>query len=147
MMTTEATRAPPGRTDFATRYVVRAAMMAPSVYNTQPWSFASSRDVISVYADPARALSHPDPAVREIVISGGGGLFNLRLAMRHLGFTSQVRLLSDPSRLDHLADVRWGRYSRPTAYEELLYGALARRRRPGRQRGPGAERFWVRRAA
>jgi hypothetical protein len=128
MMTTEATRAPHGRTDFAARFVVRAAMLAPSVYNTQPWSFASSRDVISVYADDARALAHPDPAVREIVISGGGGLFNLRLAMRHLGFMSQVRLLPHPSRLDHLADVRWGRYSRPTAYEELLYGALARRR-------------------
>jgi hypothetical protein len=127
-MTTDVTPASHGRTDFAARFVVRAAMMAPSVDNTQPWSFASSRDVISVYADPARALSRPDPAGREIVISGGAALFNLRLAMRHLGFASQVRLLPDPRRLDHLADVRWGRYSRPTVSEELLYRAMPRRR-------------------
>jgi hypothetical protein len=127
-MTTEATRAPHDRTDFAARFVVRAAMLAPSLHLTQPWSFASSRDVISVYADAARAPAHPDPAGREIVISGGAALFNLRLAMRHLGFANQVLPLPDPRRLDHLADVRWGRYSRPTADEELLYHALARRR-------------------
>jgi hypothetical protein len=125
-MTTEATRAPQGRTDFAARFVVRAAMLAPSLRTAQPWSFASSRDVISVYADAARGLSHPGPAGREIVIGGGAALFNLRLAMRHLGFANQVRPLPDPRRLDHLADVRWGRYSRPSADEELLYHALAR---------------------
>jgi hypothetical protein len=126
-MTTDVTPSPNGRTDFAARFVVRAAMMAPSVYNNaQPWSFASSRAVISVYADPVRALSHTDPAGREIVISGGAALFNLRLAMRHLGFASRLRPLPDPRRLDHLADVRWGGYSRPTAGEELLYRAMAR---------------------
>ncbi|HEU5157129.1 MAG TPA: hypothetical protein VFU43_09035 [Streptosporangiaceae bacterium] len=125
---TGATRAPHGRTDFAARFVVRAAMTAPSMHNTQPWSFASSRDVISVYADPVRALPHTDPAGREIVISGGAALFNLRLAMHHLGFASQAQLLPQTGRLDHLADVRWGRYSRPTAYDELLYRAMTRRR-------------------
>jgi hypothetical protein len=131
-MTTEAAWATGDRTDFAARFVVRAAMMAPSVADTQPWSFASSREVISVYADPAQALSQaPSPTdsnEREIVISGAAALFNLRLAMRHLGFTSHLRLLPRPGRLDHLADVRWGRYSRPTAYEERLYRAMARRR-------------------
>ena len=127
-MTPDVTATPHGRTDHAARFVVRAAMMAPSVCDTQPWSFASSRDVISVYADSAHALSHTDPAGRELVISGGAALFNLRLAMRHLGFTSQARLLPDPRRLHHLGDVRWGGYSRPTAYEELLYRAMPRRR-------------------
>ena len=127
-MTTEAVRAPTHRVDFAARFVVRAAMTAPSIENSQPWSFASSRDVISVYTDPERAASQTDPIGREMVMSGGAALFNLRLAMHHLGFAGDVRLLPRAGRLDHLADVRWGRYSSPTAYNELLYGAMTRRR-------------------
>ncbi len=127
-MTTEAARAPNGRTDFAARFVVRAAMTAPSMHNTQPWSFASSSDVISLNADPDRALPYTDPAGREMLISSGAALFNLQLAMRHLGFAGAVRLLPRAGRVDHLADVRWGRYSRPTAYDELLYRAMTRRR-------------------
>jgi hypothetical protein len=127
-MTTGTVRAPDDRVDFAARFVVRAALTAPSMHNAQPWSFASSRDVISLYADPARPLPPTDPTGREMVISGGTALFNLRLAMRHLGFAGQVRLLPRGDRLDHLAEVRWGPYSRPTACEELLYGAMTRRR-------------------
>lgn len=126
-MTTGAARGPNGRIDFAARFVVRAAMTAPSIDNTRPWSFASSRDVISIYADPDGAVP-ADPPGREMVISGGAALFNLRLAMRHLGFASDVRLLPRPDRFDHLADVRWGRYARPTGYQERLYRAMTRRR-------------------
>jgi hypothetical protein len=101
--------------------------MAPSVHNTQPWSFASRPGVITLCADPRRRLAATDPAGREAAISCGAALFNLRLAARHLGFATDVRLLPDSPHPHPLAEVRWGRHERPTPYGELLYGALTAR--------------------
>jgi nitroreductase len=113
--------------DVAARYVVHAAVAAPSLYNTQPWSFVSRTGAIDLYADISRALPHTDPGGREMVVSCGAALFNLRLAIRHLGFAPVVRLLPSPDRPDHLAEIQWGRYLRPTAHGELLYRAIPQR--------------------
>lgn len=122
--------------DFAARFAVRAAIAAPSVHNTQPWYFVSRQGVIRLYADPRRGLPLTDPAGREMVISCGAALFNLRLAVRHLGFADDVRLLPDPSRPNLLAEVRWGRYVAPSRYEELLFCSISRRHT---HRGPFIE--------
>jgi hypothetical protein len=112
------------RDEIAARFVIRAAGLAPSVHNTQPWYFTSDQGVIRLYADPGRGLPEADPAGREMVISCGAALANLSLAMRHLGFTSDVRLLPDLSRSGLLAEIRWGRYAPPTPYENLLYQSM-----------------------
>jgi hypothetical protein len=122
--------------EIAARFVIRAAGLAPSVHNTQPWYFTSDQGVIRLYADPGRGLPEADPAGREMVISCGAALANLSLAMRHLGFTSDVRLLPDLSRSGLLAEIRWGRHAPPTLYENLLYQSMRYRhtrddRRPG----------------
>jgi len=127
--------APRQREEIANRFVVRAAGLAPSVHNTQPWYFTSDQGVISLYADPSRGLPEEDPAGRELVISCGAALGNLTLAVRHLGFTANVRLLPDISRRGLLSEVRWGRYAAPTPYEELLYRSIGRRHT---HRGPFA---------
>jgi hypothetical protein len=132
--------AAPGRVSFrgseiADRFVIRAAGLAPSVRNTQPWYFTSSQGVIRLYADPGRRLLEADPAGREMVISCGAALANLSLAMRQLGFAADVRLLPDITRSGLLAEVRWGWYAPPTPYEDLLYRSIPRRHT---RRGPFA---------
>jgi len=115
------------RRDAELRFVARAAADAPSVYNTQPWRFATHHHAIRLYADSRRKLACADPAGREMLISCGAALFNLRLAVRRLGFAAQVRLLPDPAEADLLAEIDWGWYAPPTAEETLLYQSIARR--------------------
>ena len=50
---------------MATRQVVSAAGMAPSLFNTQPWRFRLCPDRIEVHADLGRRLIGHDPEDRE----------------------------------------------------------------------------------
>ena len=110
--------------DVAASFVVRAAVAAPSVHNSQPWYFSNRESVIRLHSDPRRQLPQADPAGGEMVISCGAALFNLRLAMRRLGFAADVTLLPDPSRPDLLAEIRWGRHAPPTPGEVALYRSI-----------------------
>jgi hypothetical protein len=112
------------RTDLAARFVVRAAILAPSIHNTQPWRFIERSDRLELWADRARLLAIADPVGREMLISCGAALFNARLAVRRLGFTPQVRLLPNPAYPDLLATVAWGTRRVPRPYEELLYRTI-----------------------
>lgn len=71
--------------DAAVGQLLRAAVAAPSLHNSQPWLFAVGRDEIGIYADPARHLVHVDPSGREMLMSVGAALLNLRVAAEHLG--------------------------------------------------------------
>jgi hypothetical protein len=63
------------RGDVAASFVVRAAVAAPSVHNSQPWYFSSRENVIRLHADPRHQLQQADPAGREMVISCGAALW------------------------------------------------------------------------
>jgi nitroreductase len=51
------------------RAAVRAATWAPSIHNSQPWSFAVSGEEISLRTDADRRLDVSDPAGRQICSS------------------------------------------------------------------------------
>ncbi|TYB44882.1 Acg family FMN-binding oxidoreductase [Actinomadura chibensis] len=92
-------------TGEAVRRAVEDAVQAPSVHNTQPWRFGVRGARLTLRADPDRRLGVADPAGREMLISCGAALYNLRLSLRAQGFEPVVRTLPDPDRPHLLADV------------------------------------------
>ncbi|MDF2707154.1 nitroreductase family protein [Nonomuraea muscovyensis] len=94
--------------DHAIHVALEAARWAPSVHNTQPWSFAVSGDEISLRADVDRKLRMGDASGRELLISCGAALFTIRTALRCEGFEPVVRVLPDPDRPSLLATVTLG---------------------------------------
>ena len=114
---------------------VRAATMAPSMHNTQPWRFRILRDsqAIEVRADPARMLRHGDPHGRAVHIACGAALLNLRIAVAAGGREPVTRLFPDPAEPLLLATVRLGGRHRPSEEERDLCAAIPARhtnRRP-----------------
>ncbi len=87
------------------RSLIARAVLAPSSHNTQPWIFRLSESAVDLYADRTRALPANDPEDRELAISCGCALMNLRIAAASNGLAVQVRLLPDPEEPDLLAHV------------------------------------------
>jgi nitroreductase len=87
------------------RECLAAAIAAPSVHNTQPWLFRLRDGGVDVYADRGRQVPVIDPDGRELVISVGAAVFNLRVAMLALGRTPILLPLSGTRRPSLLARV------------------------------------------
>ncbi|MGR7920912.1 Acg family FMN-binding oxidoreductase [Zobellella denitrificans] len=82
------------------------AILAPSSHNTQPWRFRLSASAIDLLADRRRALPVNDPDDRELTISCGCALMNLRIAAarRELGtHTTLLPEAADPGWLARVA--------------------------------------------
>ncbi len=118
----------PFATDASLSRLIRAAQAAPSVFNTQPWKFEiRADDRIDLRADRERGLDHVDPRRRELAISCGAALFNLRMALRVTGHDPIVWLLPDAdSDPDLLASVEivLSRPRAPTIIEQRLFETI-----------------------
>jgi hypothetical protein len=110
------------------RYVVAKAVWAPSVHNTQPWRFTSSGQQISLHADVDRRLVVADPDGREMMISCGAALFNVRLALRSLGYIPETCVLPDPDQPALVARVSWRQHAAADEFERRLFGCVLARR-------------------
>jgi hypothetical protein len=87
-------------------FLLKYAVLAPSVHNTQPWRFEAGADYIDVLADRACALPELDPHGRERVMACGAALQNLWVASRYFGYAAQVEEFPDPARPDCVARLR-----------------------------------------
>jgi hypothetical protein len=118
----------PATAEEIARYLVAEAVWAPSVHNTQPWRFVSDHGQLSLYADADRGLPVADPDGREMMISCGAALFNVRLALRSLGYIPEARVLPDPGRPTLVAQVSWRHRAPASEFEQLLASQVHRRR-------------------
>lgn len=86
--------------------LITKASLAPSSHNTQPWIFEAEENEIRLFADRTRALSVNDPYDRELTISCGCALLNLRVAAAELEIPLVVEKMPDEGDSDYLARVR-----------------------------------------
>ncbi|MET8764267.1 nitroreductase family protein [Lentzea sp. NPDC004782] len=97
-----------GLTPEQVERALATAALAPSVHNTQPWRFRVRRDRIELHPDPSRKLAATDPEDRELRLSCGAALYNLRLALQDLGVRPLVTVLPGQDAPGALAVVRRG---------------------------------------
>lgn len=107
--------------------LVQAASLAPSSHNTQPWLFRLEDHAIELLADRTRALPVNDPEDRELTISCGCALFNMRVAAAAAGYKTTVELLPRGADLDLLARVHLATSPRQHADAALSAEITARR--------------------
>jgi nitroreductase len=112
---------------------LQAAIAAPSIHNSQPWLFRPHGIAVDVLVDRSRHLTATDPDRREVYVSVGAAVLNLRLAVLAGGRQPLVRLLPDPDRPDLAATVGVGPAVAVTPDIRELADAIPRRqtnRRP-----------------
>ncbi|RQP27719.1 Acg family FMN-binding oxidoreductase [Burkholderia ubonensis] len=106
--------------DDKLRSLLRYAVLAPSSHNSQPWRFIVDGNTIAVCADRVRALPVVDPFDRELIISCGAALLNLRVVLDHAGFAHTIGTFPSDVDPDLLALVR----VRDDGYTDARLGAL-----------------------
>lgn len=149
-------------------FLVNYAVLAPSKYNAQPWLFEICGDSLDLIRDRSWAFRETDPEGRELTLSCGAALLNLRIAAQHFGYETRIQTLPWPGDRYLLARVHLERIApapRPIGArdprtsaqqpapaprltsasvpaDEALFEAMKRRctsRRAFRKRAPSAE--------
>jgi len=122
-----------GTTPEKARFAVRYAILAPSSHNTQPWRFVIIGSELLVCADRTRSLPNIDPFDRELIISCGAALFNLRIAFAHFNVPVEITTFPHSAEPDVVARIVFPD-SGPTLKDlAILFPAITKR---ATNRGP-----------
>lgn len=108
--------------------LIQYAILAPSSHNTQPWRFRVRNSTIDLFGDRTRRLPINDPDDRELMISCGCALMNLRIAAASKGITTDVKLFPDSENPNWLAQVSLKEELNTPLPEAELFPFLERRR-------------------
>ena len=107
--------------------LLATAGRAPSLHNSQPWLFRLEGHVIELRVDARRAMRCSDPQARELVISCGAALYNLRLALRGKALTPDVSMAPTEDDPLLLARITAEPGPSPTHDEQRLLAAVVHR--------------------
>src|SRR3989338_4132181 len=117
-----------GRPAEKLRFMLNYAVLAPSIYNIQPWIFKILDNEAYMYADMRRKLPIADPDHRQILISCGVALFNIKCAIEHFRYTYKMELCPSTTSPDLLATISLGNKSGQYYYRDNLFHAIKLRR-------------------
>jgi hypothetical protein len=123
------------------KFFLRYAILAPSIHNTQPWSFRiQNNNTIELYANRKRALPVLDLIGRELTISCGIVLGYLQITIGHFGYNYKTELPSsynmEKSDNQPLAKIIYDENGSNNTYanssqkedNDRLFGAIPKRR-------------------
>jgi hypothetical protein len=124
----------PANVELALRRAAIQATLAPSVHNTQPWSFVLTESALDLYADPARQLRVLDPTGRQMLVSCGCAVLNARASLAASGYHGTAELFPNPEEPNLVARLT-GRVDRSPDTDPLAaLDAVAELRRTNRRR-------------
>jgi len=104
----------------------KKALAAPSIFNSQPWSWTVRDDRLELRADRSRQIASVDPDGRLLMISCGVAVHHAIVAITsHL---VRVNLLPDGRDADLVAVLRLGEAAPPDRRRDSLRLAIAARR-------------------
>ncbi len=109
------------------RFALNYAILAPSIYNTQPWKWKVNGNEVELYADRSRHLPVSDPEGRELLISCGASLEMLQLALRAFDCADITILLPEPDQNNLLARVRLAGHRVGSASDKQLFQTIQHR--------------------
>jgi nitroreductase len=114
------------------RSALELAMRAPSMHNSQPWTYQYDDRAVHLFADLSRWLPVTDVVSRDLVVSCGAALHHLRVALAATGIAASVSRMPDRGALDYLASLTL--FPRPAADADLRAASMIARRRTDRRR-------------
>jgi nitroreductase len=110
------------------RFLVRYAVLAPSMRNSQPWRFEVQASRVSLYVDHSRRQRHADPHERDLYISVGCALENLLVAAAHFGFGHEIVYFPLSEEDELVAQMSFTGEGTAAAKPSALFKALTQRR-------------------
>ncbi|MFL6138729.1 MAG: Acg family FMN-binding oxidoreductase [Frankiaceae bacterium] len=115
-------------TTNAVERMVRAATLAPSLHNSQPWWFLADDGRLEVHADRSRALPVVDPDGRWLLVSCGAATLNAVVAGRAAGRECRVGIDAAAEAGDRVATIALGTWIVPSTNDVRLSRATVTRR-------------------
>ena len=116
---------------YRMRFALHAAVVAPSIHNTQPWRFRITEGpepFVDLLLDPSRELPALDPSHRQLIISCGTALAGYEIGLRSCGLEPRVELLPQGGGDACLARVRVSDLAASDPRSTHLLPALRHRR-------------------
>ena len=108
--------------------VVELACRAPSLHNSQPWQLSAHDGELRLFLASHQAPHDTDPSGRELILSCGALLDQLRVAAAAAGWQTGVDRFPNPNDLDHLATIRFHPSQMVTEAERARAEAILARR-------------------